>query len=82
VVRFVWTPANIAHVARHGITPEEVEAVFEAEDLSTGPAARHGRMDASGTISGRTLQVVFAWTAPDEIFVITAHLIDARRRRP
>jgi hypothetical protein len=33
VVRFVWHRENVEHVARHGLRPEEVEAVFDAKDL-------------------------------------------------
>jgi len=33
VRRLTWDPGNVAHIARHHITPEEVEQVCRAEPI-------------------------------------------------
>lgn len=80
-MRFVWHPENIEHVARHGLSPREVEAVFEAEDLGIKESARRGRWTAEGTVAGHALRVAFTRSGPDEVHVITAYPIGRRRRR-
>jgi len=52
-VRFYWFPENVAHVACHGLTPSDVEAIFEAKDLRV-KQERPGRWMAEGTVAGRT----------------------------
>lgn len=38
ISEIIWTEADVAHLARHGVTPDEVEEV-----LATGPVWRRGR---------------------------------------
>ncbi|MBX3182695.1 MAG: hypothetical protein KIT72_19125 [Polyangiaceae bacterium] len=82
MLRFVWVPGNISHIAVHDVTPAEAEAAFAAEDFRTGPAEQKGRHVASATLAGRVLQLVYAKSGPGEVYVITAHWVLAKRRKP
>lgn len=81
VVRFVWHRENVEHVARHGLSPQEVEAVFDAEDLGIAASGRRGRWIAEGTVSGFAVRVAFTLSGPDEAHGITAYPIGRRRRQ-
>jgi uncharacterized DUF497 family protein len=39
---FDWDEANVAHVARHNVTPEEVEQVFTNDPMDLGVEAADG----------------------------------------
>ena len=80
-MRFVWHAENVGHVARHGLGPKEVEAVFDAKDLGIVASGTHGRWIAEGTVTGRALRVAFTQSGPGEVHVITAYPIGRRRRR-
>jgi uncharacterized DUF497 family protein len=53
VRRLVWDPGNVAHIARHGLSPDQVEEVcqgtpivrqaYDGRLMVIGPT-RHGRM--------------------------------------
>jgi hypothetical protein len=79
-VRFYWFPENVAHVACHGLTPSDVEAIFEAKDLRV-KQERPGRWMAEGTVAGRTFRVVYGCPGPDEIYVATAYRVHPTRRK-
>lgn len=58
---FEWDDFNVEHLARHGITPEEVEELFEGPTIR-----RRGGTDAPDryrglgrTVGGRYLTVVY-----------------------
>lgn len=78
-MRFVWTGQNSAHVAEHGLSRTDVEAVFDAPDAAEKETERAGRWIVEGTVRGKLLRVVYALTGPEEAYPITAHRI--RRRR-
>jgi uncharacterized DUF497 family protein len=80
-VRFVWTDQNSAHVAEHGLSRADVEAVFGAPNAAVMEAERAGRWIIEGTVRGKLLRVVYALTGPDEAYPITAHRIRRRRTR-
>ncbi len=59
IQHLVWDAANIAHIARHNVTPDEVEEVcqghYEAEQ------SYRGRIQVVGkTSSGRELAIVLS----------------------
>ncbi len=55
--RLVWDPWNVAHIARHGVTPEEVEEVCHGEPVVQ--VGKKGRSLVFGpTLSSRMLTVV------------------------
>jgi uncharacterized DUF497 family protein len=51
---------NTAHIAEHGLTPEEVESVFYDEKTTFDVSDSSGRPIAFGsTVTGRFIAVVF-----------------------
>jgi len=80
-VKLIWVVRNREKVEAHGVTPSEVEAVFDAEDWLTGPADMPTRLLGEGTTpEGRLLRMIFADTE-DGLFPITAFLIRLKQRR-
>lgn len=60
-MQFDWNEANIRHIARHRITPEEAEQVIENDPFDGGLALRNGelrRVHIGETDMGRVLVVV------------------------
>ena len=71
---FDWDEANIGHIARHGVLPEEVEHVIVNDPVDLGVEivegeARHLNLGATG--QGRVLLVVTTWRE-DRVRVVTA----------
>ena len=60
---FNWDAANIAHVARHNVTPEEVEQVFANDPMDLGAEVVEGeeRYTSVGH-TNRFRVLVLAWT--------------------
>ena len=57
VRRLIWNPLNIGHIARHEVTPEEVEQVCHGNPVVQ--VGKQGRSLVFGpTQSGRMLMVV------------------------
>ena len=77
-----WDDQNREHIARHGVTQEQAEAAFEAEDaVVRQDATRLNRWVVEATVEGRTTKVAFARVFPDGFRVITAHWMSSKRRR-
>jgi hypothetical protein len=77
----MWTEDSEAHIARHGVTPDEVE-----EGLYTRPRRTDkGRNDTTvvwcTTASGRHLMVVVAQTPDGRDFVVTARDMDGDEKK-
>jgi len=74
--RFDWDDANIGHIARHGVTPDEVEQAFKNDPLVMLATQKRGgetRVLCAGlTDAGRALQFVYTLRR-GRIRVITAH---------
>jgi uncharacterized DUF497 family protein len=81
VRRLVWDAWNVAHIARHQVTPEEVEAVCHGEPVEG--EAYGGRLMLIGpTGTGRMLAVVLSPQAdPGVFYVVTARDADRKERR-
>jgi hypothetical protein len=63
---------NVAHIAEHGLTPEDVNAVLTAPD-ETGVNRSSGRPIAFGyTPDGRYICVVYEEIAPYTLYLVTA----------
>lgn len=78
VLRFIvyreilWTNASEAHIARHGVRPEEVE-----DAINTGPIlTRRGRNDTTEvfgtTMAGRNLVMIVAPAMNGRWYLVTA----------
>jgi uncharacterized DUF497 family protein len=82
-VQFRWSDWNVGHVARHGVSPEEAEAVILS---AVEPFPRRLEDDkwlvwGRGT-GGRPLQVVFVLDEDETVYVIHARpLTEAEKRR-
>ncbi|MBI4318186.1 MAG: BrnT family toxin [Chloroflexi bacterium] len=79
--RLVWDPFNVAHIARHAVVSEEVEAVCQGDPVvETG---KQGRLLVFGpTRAGRILTVVLDATETAGVYyVVTARPASRRERR-
>jgi uncharacterized DUF497 family protein len=82
---FEWDEANVEHIARHGVVPDEVEEVFSDHRRIAVPARDQGGEPrfalVGGTEDGRVLFVVYT-IRRDVIRVVTARdAAPATRRR-
>ncbi|MGA3025882.1 MAG: BrnT family toxin [Bryobacteraceae bacterium] len=60
---FAWDEANVAHVACHNVTPEEVEQVFGNDPMDLDAEVVDGEERYSGVGHTNRLRVpVLAWT--------------------
>lgn len=73
---FDWDDANTSHIARHGVTPEEVEQALANSPLVVLAVQKHDKEErvlcAGITNAGRALQFVYTLRV-GRIRVITAH---------
>jgi uncharacterized DUF497 family protein len=80
---FDWDEANIRHIARHNVTPEEAEQVIlgyplDLEVQFSGQEAEEVRyLQLGATASGRVLQVLSTWRG-DKTRIISAWEAPAR----
>jgi hypothetical protein len=89
VVILIWDlpddpDGNVAHIAEHGITPEEVREAMDDPGGSGGLSRSSGRPIAFGeTAAGRYLAMVYevALDDPKTLYVVTAYDAPRRRRR-
>ena len=77
-----WDEASEAHVARHAVTPDEVEDVLFCRPRLV-QAGLHGTTYVMGTtLAGRYLFVVVAEAGRGGVYVVTAReMTEAERRR-
>ena len=77
--RLRWDEANIEHIARHDVSPEEVEQACRIQ-----PKVRRGRcgryLVLGRTAEGRYLLVVLAYLGRGEARPITARGMDRKER--
>ncbi len=80
VRRLLWDPWNVAHVARHDVTPEEVEQACHGPVIVE--EGYEGRLRLIGpTTGGRMLAVVLAPEADFAYYVVTARPASRKERR-
>jgi len=73
-IEFDWDEANIGHVARHSVLPEEAEQVIRNDPVGVGMEIVEGEeryLNLGATVQGRVLLVVTTWRE-DRIRVVTA----------
>ncbi|MBA2526424.1 MAG: BrnT family toxin [Pyrinomonadaceae bacterium] len=76
----LWDSGNVAHIAWHGVTPQEVEEVCGGSAMAV-PAHR-GRLILIGpTDSGRILAVVLEQETRRFFYCVTARPASRRERR-
>ena len=74
VIEFDWDDANIRHVARHSVLPDEAEQVVLNDPVDLGMEIVEGEerhLNLGATVHGRILLVVTTWRE-DRIRVVTA----------
>jgi len=79
---FDWDAHNVGHIARHGVTPIEVEQVTRQPHVLFPAAARHGesRWKLLGrTKAGRYLVVVFT-IRRNKLRIVTAYPMNSAER--
>ena len=80
VRRLVWDPGNVAHIARHGVSPEEVDHVCQGEHI--GRDAYGGRLLLIGpTDAGRLLAIVLEPLGEEAYYPVTARPASRKERR-
>jgi uncharacterized protein len=79
VFEFQWTDDSEAHIARHGIAPEEVEQTTE-RPFYTMPG-RDGTLLLGQAHSGRYLLVVLSGSGDGRWHVVTARAMTEAERR-
>ena len=79
--RFEWDEQNLEHIARHGVDPDEAEAILDNHPLLLRSA--DGKYLAYGqTDEGRYLLVVFVRKSGPTVRVITARdLTDGEKKQ-
>jgi uncharacterized DUF497 family protein len=79
VSRFEWDDWNVEHIARHGVSPDEAEEVFNGRHMVK--RVREGRYLALGkTQEGRYLFVVYD-QKKNRIRVATARDMEEKERQ-
>ena len=73
-IEFDWDEANIGHLARHNVLPEEAEQVILNDPVDVGMEIVEGEeryLNLGATAQGRVLLVVTIWRE-DRVRVVTA----------
>jgi hypothetical protein len=73
-IEFDWDDANIGHVARHSVFPEEAEQVILSDPVDLGMEIAEGEeryLNLGATVQGRVLLVVTTWR-DNRVRVVTA----------
>lgn len=77
---FVWDDENLAHIARHGVSPEEVEETLVGEPLLLrGPEDRY--LAYGRTENDRWVFAVYVIRRRGRVRVLTARDMTVRERR-
>lgn len=82
-MRFQWDQANISHIGRHGVAPDEAEQVFFNSPREKGRSDRDGEVRfvlVGLSDAGRCLSVVFTERG-DFVRVVTAFTATSKNRR-
>lgn len=67
-----WTEKNETHIARHGISPREVEEVLSSKPLGLVQGRESTLLALGQTYAGRYLMVVLAEAEDGRFYVVTS----------
>ncbi|MEK7234733.1 MAG: BrnT family toxin [Elusimicrobiota bacterium] len=77
---FEWDDANVAHIVRHNVTPEEVEEAFQGRhQIRRSIASRYTLLARSA--AGRYLMIAFILRAGTVRTITARDMTSAERRR-
>lgn len=79
--RFKWIEWNIDHVAKHGVSPEEAESVFDFPATGYPRREKDCYMLWGKSCLDKWLQVAFVKEPDKRIFVFHARPLTKRERR-
>jgi len=80
-MKLVWGQRNLEKIQAHGLSLDEVESAFDAQDWAATASDKRYRFVGEGTTStDRLIRVIFAET-DDGFYPITAFPIRIRQRR-
>jgi len=78
--RLIWDPWNVAHIAEHQVTPEEVEEICQADPLVE--AGHTGRILVIGlNKAGRLLTAVLDPEPEQGVYYVVSARAAARKER-
>jgi uncharacterized DUF497 family protein len=78
--RLIWDSWNIAHIARHDVTPDEVEEACHGDYMTS--QTYKGRIRVVGpTSTGRMLAIILAPQETGTYYTVTAHTANAGERQ-
>jgi len=81
-VLFRWNEWNIDHIAEHGVSPEEAEAVVANARRPYPEAREDDKWRAVGRgYGGRWLQVIFIFDPEDTVYVTHARPLTDREKK-
>lgn len=80
VKKLIWDKWNIEHIARHGVTRDEVEEASQGE-YETLRAKKSRIMLLGLTETGRQISVVLAQKSEDSYYPVTARPSSRKERR-
>ncbi|OGR84128.1 MAG: hypothetical protein A2901_08905 [Elusimicrobia bacterium RIFCSPLOWO2_01_FULL_54_10] len=73
-----WDDSNIEHIARHRVSPQEVEEAFSSKQKCFLKARKGRYLLYAQTLAGRLLIIVFDYpTQHKATYVVTARDMDA-----
>jgi hypothetical protein len=77
----LWTLESEIHIARHGVTPDEVEEALYSQPRLVQPGREGTRLVYCGTTAGRYLLVVVAEAPDGRDFIVTARGMTEMEKR-
>jgi uncharacterized DUF497 family protein len=78
---FEWDEKNVAHIARHSVSPDEIENVAFDDEPWIKKGRTGTRYMLGYTVAGRYLFIVYALKGKGRARVITAIDMDEKTRR-
>jgi uncharacterized protein len=80
IVHLIWDEWNVAHIARHNVTPQEVEDVCHNEPTEN-EGYQHRMLLIGSTHNGRMLSLVLAPQGEGVYYPVTARDASRKERR-
>lgn len=81
VRRLVWDLWNIRHIARHGVSPEEVEEICHKDSLVLRGQQKNRLVIIGKTEEKRILAVILESKGNNAYYVVTAYPADNKDKR-